>query len=207
MFQGIERTRILCSRSLCPWPLTYWPKLRGSSMSLANSETNYDFPKCNRLLSRHGFYASGNVTLTFNLMTPKSIGFIYGSWSTTCMTPIMVLLSGQWFYASNIHALDLWPMIPKSSVIICRPCPTKTPLMVSLSLICFKLLSEQWFSAQGGCDFNLWPTDKINWNHLWAMVIHVTKKIEWAKALLTPDRRPAGDTRHNRVRPKVHTGV
>jgi len=54
-----------------------------------------------------------NVTLTFKLQIPKSIGIIYGSWPTK--TPLMVsliligfmLLSGQGFYAPGLSYLDL----------------------------------------------------------------------------------------------------
>ena len=54
------------------------------------------------------------VTLTFKLLTPKSIGIIYCSGLTT----------------------------------------SKTPIMVSLSLIGFKLLNGQEFYAPGHCDFD-----------------------------------------------------
>ena len=53
------------------------------------------------------------VTLTFNLLNPKSLGIIYEAWLTK--TPIIVslslkdfkLLSGQGFYAPDQCDLDL----------------------------------------------------------------------------------------------------
>jgi len=53
------------------------------------------------------------ITVTFDLLTQKSIGIIYGSR------------------------------------------PTKTPIIVFLSLISFKLLSGQGFYALGHCDLDL----------------------------------------------------
>ena len=69
-----------------------------------------------KLLSRQGFLFKITVTLTFDLLIPKSIGIIYGSRSTK--THIMVslsligfkLFSGQWFYVGC--DLNLWPNYP-----------------------------------------------------------------------------------------------
>ena len=68
------------------------------------------------------------VTLTFDLLTPNSVGIIFGQW------------------------------------------PSKTPIMVSLSLKRFKLLSKQRFYAQAHCDLDLRPTEpKINRDNIWVM--------------------------------------
>jgi len=94
-------------------------------------------------------------------------------------------------------------------------------IMVSLSLLGFKLLSGQGFYVEGHCDIDFWHFDpKINRDHLWVMAIHDTKngkprwnkfEIKWAnKTLLTPDRqtdRQKDDMRHNIIWPKVHSGV
>jgi len=45
-------------------------------------------------------------------------------------------------------------LTPKSIGIICQPWPTKTPNLVSLNLIGFKLLSGQGFYAQGHFDLD-----------------------------------------------------
>jgi len=52
----------------------------------------------------------------------------------------------------------------KSIGIIYGPWPTKSLIMVSLSLIGFKLISEQGFYASGHCDLDDLPTNP-NINH------------------------------------------
>jgi len=61
---------------------------------MANLDTNYDVPKLNRfqVMERTRiFLFQVTVTLTFGLLTPKSIGIINGSWQTR--TQYMVFLS------------------------------------------------------------------------------------------------------------------
>jgi len=49
------------------------------------------------------------------------------------------------------------------------------PIMMSLSLIGFKILSGEGFYVQGHCDLALWLTDpQINREHLFAMAIKDT---------------------------------
>ena len=45
-------------------------------------------------------------------------------------------------------------LIPKSIGIICQPWPTKTQIMVSLSLTGLKLLNEQGYYAPNHCDLD-----------------------------------------------------
>jgi len=62
----IERTQMLCSRSPWPLPMTYWPPIqKGSSMGLANYDTNYGVPMRNRfkLLNIHSIYSHGQSNL------------------------------------------------------------------------------------------------------------------------------------------------
>jgi len=106
--------------------------------------------------------------------------------------------------------------------IINRSRPTKTPNMVSLSLIGFKLMRGREFFAPCHCDLDLWPTNpKINIDHPWVMTIHDTIKAlpmwnnfevnERTRLFL---RRTNGktdgqtdDVRHNKIRSKVPSGV
>jgi len=53
------------------------------------------------------------VAVTFDLLTPKSIEIIYGSWPTKTLIMVslsligFVLFSGQGLYAPDHHDLDL----------------------------------------------------------------------------------------------------
>jgi len=59
------------------------------------------------------------VTLTFDLLTPKSIGFFYSIRATTLLglkalaKRVLKLLSGNGFHSSSHCDLDLWPTDPK----------------------------------------------------------------------------------------------
>jgi len=88
-------------------------------MGLANYDTNYGVPE--HVLS---YWADtfcmlqANVTLTFNLLTQKSLGVIFWSWPTKTLIMVFLsfigfkLMSGQRFYAPDLRALDLWPTGP-----------------------------------------------------------------------------------------------
>ena len=60
---------------------------------------------------------------------------------------------------SLILTFDLLTL--KSTGINYRQWQTKTPIVVSLSLIGFMLLSGQEFNVPGHCDLVLWPTDPL----------------------------------------------
>ena len=59
------------------------------------------------------------MTLTFDLLTPKSIGHILDSWWVSVWSFMIIgwlqsqLSSGNHFQTSIIHDLDLWPFDPK----------------------------------------------------------------------------------------------
>ena len=59
------------------------------------------------------------MTLTFDLLTPKSIGFFYSIraitlWSLKALGQrVLELLSGNGFHSSGHRDLDLWPTDPK----------------------------------------------------------------------------------------------
>ena len=59
------------------------------------------------------------MTLTFDLLTPKSIGHILDSWGASVWSFMIIgglhsqLWSGNHFQTSIIHDLDLWPFDPK----------------------------------------------------------------------------------------------
>ena len=95
-----------------------------------------------KLLSGKDFMLQVTVTLTLDLLTPKSIGIIYGQWPTK--TPIMVPLSlldkDFMLQVTVTFTFDLLTL--KSIRIIYRSWPTKTPIMVSLSLIKFQVIER-----------------------------------------------------------------
>ena len=62
------------------------------------------------------------------------------------------LLRDEDFMLQNTVTLTFGLLILKSKGIIYGPWPTKTPIMVSLSLIGLKLLSGQGFYAPEHCD-------------------------------------------------------
>jgi len=64
-------------------------------------------------------------------------------------------MSRQGFYVPGHCDLDLWPTDPKSTRIIYRPWPTKTPIMGSLSSIGFKLFSGQGFYVHRDLDSSM----------------------------------------------------
>ena len=59
------------------------------------------------------------ATLTFDLMTPKTIGVCYTSWPTSLPSlvnlgrTVLEILSGNGFYIGGRRDLDLWPSDPK----------------------------------------------------------------------------------------------
>jgi len=64
----------------------------------------------------------------------------------------------------------------KINWIICQPWPTTTPILVSLSLIDFKLLGWQEFCAQGHCDLDLLPPKSIRIIH-WSWQSIIPRKV------------------------------
>jgi len=66
-----------------------------------------------KLLSGKWFYDQVTVTLTFDILTQKSIGIICQPWLTKALFMVslswrgFMLLSGQWFYAPGHCDLDL----------------------------------------------------------------------------------------------------
>ena len=85
---------------------------------------------------------------------------------------------------SVILIVDL--LTPKSIGIISRSWPTKTQIIMSLSLIGFQLVSRQGFYALGQCDLDLWTTDpNINRDNLWALaskdLYYCVPKLKWLR--------------------------
>jgi len=75
--------------------------------------------KGTRVIEGKLFSLFGSVTLTFDLLTPKSIGFLYSIRATTLWSlkalaqRVLKLLSGNGFHSSSHCDLDLWPTDPK----------------------------------------------------------------------------------------------
>jgi len=109
------------------------------------------------------------VTLTFDLLTPKSIGVFYliraiTLWSLKPLGQrVLELLSGICFHSLGHCDLDLWPTDPKSIGVFYF---IRAITLWSLKALCqrvLKLLSGNGFHSSGHCDLDLWPTDpKIN---------------------------------------------
>ena len=116
------------------------------------------------------------MTLTFDLLTSKSIGHILDSWWVSVWNFMIIgwlqsqLSSGNHFQITMRHDLDLWPFDPK----INRAHPW---LMGSK---CMKFHDHRWitesvivgnhFQITMRHDLDLWPFDpKINRAHPWLM--------------------------------------
>ena len=97
------------------------------------------------------------MTLTFDLLTPKSIGHILDSWWVSVWSFMIIgwlqsqLSSGNHFQTSIIHDLDLWPFDPK----INRAHPW---LMGSK---CMKFHDHRWITESVIVRKLVWRTDRL----------------------------------------------
>ena len=72
-----------------------------------------------QLLSRNHFHYQCPMTLTFDLLTTKSIGLILDSWGASVWSFMIIgglqsqLWSGNNFQSPMPHDLDLWPFVPE----------------------------------------------------------------------------------------------
>jgi len=105
------------------------------------------------------------VTLTFDLLTPISIGVFYSKRATTLWSlkalaqRVLKLLSGNGFHSSSHCDLDLRPTDPK----------IERGLLLNKGYHPMKfegsgtkgtwVLSGNGFQSSGHCDLYLWPTD------------------------------------------------
>jgi len=121
--QVIERKRISLFGPLWPWPLTYWPQNQwGSSTQWGLSP--YEVwrlwvKRYSSYWAETDFTLRVTVTLTFDLLTPTSIGVFYSIRATTLWSlkalgqRVLKLLSRNGFHSSGHCDLDLWPTDPK----------------------------------------------------------------------------------------------
>jgi len=121
--QVIERQRFSLFGSLWPWPLTYWPQNQYGSFTqkgLPPYEVWRLWPKgYSSFWAEMVFTLRVTVTLTFDLLTPKSIGVFYSIRATTPWSlkaraqRVLKLLSKNGFYFLGHCDLDLWHTDPK----------------------------------------------------------------------------------------------
>jgi len=113
------------------------------------------------------------VTLTFDLLTPKSIGVFdliraITLWSLKALGQrVLKLLSGNGFHSSNHCDLDHWPTDPKINRVFNLIRAITLWSLKALGQMVLELLSGNGFHSSGHCDLDLWPTDpKLN-RDLW----------------------------------------
>jgi len=109
------------------------------------------------------------VTLTFNLLTPKSLGFFNSIraitlWRLKALAQMVLeLLSGNGFHSLGHCDLDLWPTDLKIKGFFYSISATNLWSLKALAQRVLKLLSGNGFHSSSHCDLDLWPTDpKIN---------------------------------------------
>jgi len=125
-------------------------------------------PKGTQVIERK-FTLHVTVTLTFDLLTPKSIGVFYSIraitlWSLNALAQrVLELLSGNVFSLWVTVTLTFDLLTPKSIGIFYSIRATTLLSLQALAQRVLKLLSGNGFHSSGHCDLNLWPTDpKIN---------------------------------------------
>ena len=108
--------------SLWSWPLTYWPKIKRVlqlNKGYHPMKVEGSGSKGTQVNERKRFSLFRSVTLTFDLLTPKSTGVFYSIraiilWSLKALGQrVLELLSGNGFHSSGHCDLDLWPTDPK----------------------------------------------------------------------------------------------
>jgi len=105
------------------------------------------------------------VTLTFDLLTPKSLGFFNSIraitiWSLKALAQrVLELLSGNGFHSLSHCDLDLWPTDPKISRGLLLNKDYHPMKFEGSGSKVLKFLSGNGFHSSGHCDLDLWPTD------------------------------------------------
>jgi hypothetical protein len=118
-FLSIWADKIIIVKSLWPWPLTQSPNnLKGSSSSHKQPQYQICWLLTKAFLSNWAdklFLVKVPVTLTFDLVTSKSIGVTKWSWQISMPNMkivgqrILKLLGVQAFWSQGPCDLDLWP--------------------------------------------------------------------------------------------------
>jgi len=109
--------------SMWLWTLTYWSKInRVLLLNKGYHPMKFEGSGTNGIgvIERKMFFTLRvTVTLTFDLLTPKSNGFFNWIWAITIWSlkalaqRVLKLLSGNGFHSSGHCELDLWPTDPK----------------------------------------------------------------------------------------------
>jgi len=109
------------------------------------------------------------VTLTFDLLTSKSIGVFYSIRATTLWSlkalgqRALELLSGNGFHSSDHCDLDLSPTDPNINRVLQLNKSYHPMKFEGLSSKGTLVIERNGFHPLGHCDLDLWPTDpKIN---------------------------------------------
>jgi len=123
--------------------------------------------KGTQVIERKRFSLLVTVTLTFDLLTPKSIGVFYWIraitlWSLKALGQrVLELLSGNGFHSSDHCDLDLLTL--KSIGVFYSIRAITLWSLKALGQRVLELLSGNGFHSSVHCDLDLWPTDlKIN---------------------------------------------
>jgi len=115
------------------------------------------------------------VTLTFDLVTWKSIGVICESrsmylWSVMILGKSVLELSSENHFTISGHR-DLDLVTSKSIRVICESWSIYLWSFMILGICVLELSSENHFTISGHRDLDLWPSDlKINRGHLQVMI-------------------------------------
>ena len=85
------------------------------------------------------------ATLTFDLVTPKTIGVFYTLWPTSLTSlvnlgqSVLKILRGNGFYSKGHRDLVLWPSDPKTIGVLYILWPTSLPSLVNLGQSVLKI--------------------------------------------------------------------
>ena len=113
---GCKKKVVMCRKpfsviyALWPWPLTFWPQnLKGTSLPHGESAREVSWWS----VKRESIYAPETifsnlciVTLTFDLLTSKSIGHILDSWGVCMWSFMMIGVKGKQLCTGNPNAED-----------------------------------------------------------------------------------------------------
>ena len=127
------------------------------------------------------FALNGTVTLTFDLMTTKSVSVIYWPWpiflpiTMTVTHKLSTILSGHGFCIKSTVTLTFDLVTSKFIGIIYWPWPIFLSTMTDTYKL-FKILSEHGFCIKYYCDLDLWPSIfKMYRGHLLTLINLCTK--------------------------------
>jgi len=166
----IERKRFSLFGSLWPLPLTYWPQNQSGSFTKSGLSPYEVWRLWVKGYSSYWvetfFTLWVTVILTFNLLTPKSLGFFNSIRATTLWSlkalgqRVLELLSGNVFHSSGHCDLYLWPTDPKISRGLLRNQGYHPMKIEGLSSKDTRVIERKRFSLFG----SVWPWPLTYWH-------------------------------------------